>query len=258
MRRTALFLIILAGLLSTEGLAEGPDGDPEADGARILNDLTAANAAKDSSKIDLLLKEILDYAKRGKTEETIEEFGAQLDESFKICKGNWGTLRKIVEAMGELRSKKGSRLLKKVAFQKEGLTKDEEEVQAVAIHAISLMNDPKMVASLIEQTRNKSLVVAKAAYESFKQYATAKGKVRRDIADELIKRLEAENPTAGQSGGVSAEQQDRFNQLKASIVASMQVICRQPTINDVENWREWWRENKKNSRAEAWKDPEKE
>jgi len=252
MKRTALSLMIVAALLR----AEGPD--PEADGARILNDLTAANAAKDSSKIDLLLKEILDYAKTGKTEETIEEFGAQLEESYKLCKGNWGTLRKIVEAMGELRSKKGSRLLKKLAFQKEGASKDEEEVQAVAIHALSLMGDPKLVASLIEQTKAKSLVVAKAAYESFKQYATAKGKVRKEIADDLIKRLEAENPTAGQSGSVSAEQQERFNQLKGSIVASMQAICRQPTINDVENWREWWRENKKNPRADAWKDPEKE
>ncbi|NJN14242.1 MAG: hypothetical protein HC813_00850, partial [Planctomycetes bacterium] len=53
-------------------------------------------------------------------------------------------------------------------------------------------------------------------------------------------------------GTVSAEQQERFNQLKSSIVASMQALCRQPTINDVENWREWWRENKK--RRDAWKD----
>ncbi len=250
MKRPALSLILFAGLVA----AEGPD--PEADGARILNDLTAANAAKDSSKIDMLLREVLDYAKGGKREETIEEFAAQLEESYKVCKGNWGTLRKIVEALGQLRSKKGARALKKIAFQREGQSKDEEEVQALAILAISLMNDPKLVDPIIEQTKAKSLVVAKAAYECLKNYAAAKGKVRRDIADELIKRLEAENPTAAQGGGVSAEQQERFNQLKATIVGSMQAICRQPTINDVENWREWWRENKKNSKADAWKDPE--
>ena len=52
--------------------------------------------------------------------------------------------------------------------------------------------------------------------------------------------------------GAKGEAQKRWEQLSPVIVQSMQSICRQPTINDIENWREWWKENKKDPRA--WKD----
>ena len=101
-------------------------------------------------------------------------------------------------------------------------------------------------------TKHRSVAVAKAAYACFRHYGPAKGKGRKGIAEILMKRLSAEKPAAGQSGKVSAAQQERGEKLEKVIVASMQAICRQDTINDIENWREWWKENKRN--REVWKD----
>ena len=40
--------------------------------------------------------------------------------------------------------------------------------------------------------------------------------------------------------------------LGSMIVSAMQAVTRETTINDIENWRDWWKENK-NSRK-VWKD----
>jgi hypothetical protein len=70
-----------------------------------------------------------------------------------------------------------------------------------------------------------------------------------------MKRMDAEHPNAAPGGGgVSAEAQERWNKLQSTVVATMQAVCRQATINDIENWHEWWRENRKNPKA--WKDDE--
>jgi hypothetical protein len=117
------------------------------------------------------------------------------------------------------------------------------------------MADPRQIDPIGDQCKNRSLPVAKAAYEAFKHYGTAKGKTRKRCAEVLMKRLEAEKPSSGgqQGGGsVSQEAQERWQQLANVIVSSMQAVCHEPTINDVENWREWWKENKR--RAGAWKD----
>ena len=105
-----------------------------------------------------------------------------------------------------------------------------------------------------DMCKAKSKHVAKGAYTAFQSYGTAKGKTRKKCADILMKRLSMEAPSSGGQGGksVSAEKQERWAELQPIIVASMQSITREVTINDVENWREWWKDNK--GASKAWKD----
>ena len=132
-----------------------------------------------------------------------------------------------------------------------------QELQAAAINGLALLRDSKQINGLAEMTKSKSIVVAKAAYIGFKHYGTSPGRVRKNIAGILMKRLDMEKPSSGGGNNVSvsAEQQARWQKLQPAMVESMQAICRQATINDVENWREWWKEKKRDSKF--WKDPKK-
>ena len=66
----------------------------------------------------------------------------------------------------------------------------------------------------------------------------------------------AVQPCPDCGGNVSAEAQKRWQVVAPVIVDSMQSICRDTTIADVDNWRQWWKENRKNRRT--WKDEPKE
>jgi hypothetical protein len=227
----------------------------EVDPAHLLMELTAANKAKDAAKVGTLLKGIAEVGKTSKDPKTIDALAKELGSSFKVCKGNWGTMRAIADTMGELRSKAAISKLKRYAYQKKARDDDHESIQVHALLAIGKIADPKQIDPLGDQCKNRKLPIAKAAYEAFKHYGTAKGKTRKRCAEILMKRLEAEYPSSGgqQGGGsVSQEAQERWQQLANVIVASMQAICHEPTINDVDNWREWWKENKR--RSDAWKD----
>ena len=78
----------------------------------------------------------------------------------------------------------------------------------------------------------------------------------KQVAELLMKRLDSEYPTASSGGNISAEAQERWGKLQEIIVKSLQAVCRETTIIDIENWREWWKDNKRN--AKRWKDPKKE
>ena len=244
MKYAATIALFIAGLAGAE----------EVDPARLLNELTVANKAKDAGKITSLLKGIAEAGKASKDQKVIDALAKELAKSFKVCKGNWGTLRGIADTLGELRSKSAANTLKRYAFQKKAKDENHESVQVQALLAIGKMADPRQIDALGDQCKNRKLKVAKAAYEAFKHYGTASGKTRKRCAEVLMKRLEAEYPSSGGQGGgtVSQEAQERWQELAGVIVASMQAVCREPTINDVDNWREWWKENKK--RAAAWKD----
>jgi len=232
------------------GLAWAEETDP----ARLLNELSAANKAKDAGKIDTLLKAIGEVGKSSKDQKTVDALAKELGLALKTCKGNWGTLRRIADTLGELQSKNTVKVLKRYAYQKKAKDENQESVQVHALLAVGKMADPKQIDSIGDQCKQRKLPVAKAAYEAFKHYGIASGKVRKRCAELLMKRLEAEYPSSGGQGGgtVSKEAQERWQQLADVIVASMQSICREPTINDVDNWREWWKENKK--RSQVWKD----
>jgi hypothetical protein len=232
----------------------GLAGAGEIDPARLLNELTMANKAKDAGKIGSLLKGIAEAGKVSKDKKVIDALAKELGKSFKVCKGNWGTLRGIADALGELRSKNATNALKRYAYQKKVKDENHESVQIHALLAIGKAADPRQIESLGDQCKNRRLKIAKAAYQAFKHYGTANGKTRKRCAEVLMKRLEAEYPSAGGQGGgnVSAEAQERWQELSTVIVASMQAVCHEPTINDVDNWREWWKENKK--RSGTWKD----
>ncbi len=245
MKYAAIIVVFIVGLAGAE----------EVDPARLLMELTAANKAKDAAKIGTLLKGIAEVGKTSKDQKAVDALAKELAASFKVCKGNWGTLREIADTLGELRSKYTAKALKRHAFQKKAKDENHESVQIRALLAVGKMADPRQIDPLGDQCKNRALPVAKAAYEAFKYYGTAKGKVRKRCAEILMKRLEAEYPSSGgqQGGGtVSQEAQERWQQLANVIVASMQAVCHEPTINDVANWREWWKENKK--RSDAWKD----
>jgi len=229
------------------------------DPKKILGDLTLANAAKDTTGIDVAVKEALAWSKGPKDETLVEPMATELATAIKHSKGNWGTLNAIAEALGELRSKDGAKTLKKLALKKEAKDESEERLQATAIVALSKYADTKEIEAFGEMGQSKSVLVAKAAYTAFGSYGTAKGKVRRTCAELLMKRLDAEFPSSGGQGGgggVSKEKQERWAEVSPAIVTSMKALCGPDTqtLNDVENWREWWKENKKNPKASAWKD----
>jgi hypothetical protein len=250
-----------------EGEAEAEDEAPDSkpptviapvDPQKLISDLTLANAVKDVTGIDNAAKQALAWAKGAKPEDaaTIETLAKELGDSIKVVKGNWGTLKVIVEALGELRSKEGAKSLKKLAFKKEAKDQQEEEVQALAIVNLGKLADPKEISAFEEISKSESKIIAKAAYAAFGSYGTAKGRIRKQCVEVLMKRLDMEYPSSGGQGGksVSAEKQERWSDVSPAMVASMKALCREQTINDIENWREWWKDNKKNPKAEAWKD----
>lgn len=228
----------------------------EKDGSKLLNDLTAANEAEDTIKIDLLVRDVQIFGDSTEDQALADSIGGELVKSLKVCKGNWGTLKEIIQAMGALRSKKALNTLKRLGFRKEPAWDDEEAVHIAAILALGRYRDTKLLGGLADQCKSKNVMVARAAYEAFKFYGTEPGRVRKKAAEIIMKRMDAEYPSSAPGGaGISAEQQERWNKLRETVVASMQALCHQPTINDIENWREWWREYKKD--AKAWRDPKK-
>ncbi|MHC4958610.1 MAG: hypothetical protein ACYTGN_09550 [Planctomycetota bacterium] len=231
MRTGPILLVLCAALFAQD------EGRP--DPLKTTNALMKANADKDVLAIQGLLKDISEIGNTSKDAGEVEPIAEQLVVSLKIAK-----------------AKKGEGLLKKLAFKKKFKDEDEEKRQVAAVEAVAKMRNPKLIGKFGDLSKTRSVEIAKAAYASFKNYGTSKGKVRKSCAEILMKRLEAEKPSAGQSGTISAEAQERWKKLESTIVSSMQAVCHQDTINDVENWREWWKENKRN--AKAWKDPKKE
>ena len=249
--RTLLLLGFCGILLAQEDEAK-EEGGERPDPMRTLAALNKANAEKDVTGIGLLLRDISEIGQTSKSAEEVDPLAAALVASLKIAKGNLGTTKKILTALGELRSKTGAKALGRIAFKKKTKNPDEEDMQAAAVLAIAKMRDTKLIKKIADVTKHRRNHVAKSAYESFKEYGPSKARVRKNVAEILMKRLEAEYPSAGGqgSGNVSKEAQERWAQLQTPIVNSLQAVCRQDTINDIENWREWWKENKRGK----WKD----
>ena len=264
--RGILLLSLLAALLISTVRAEDepkPEGEPKpaeeakppVDGVKLLNELTNANSEKDVGRLDLILKSIRDLAESSKDQELLDQIAKELTKSIKFSKGNFGTQRAIIDTMGGLRSKKCLSALKKFAFKKKTKSVEEEALQARALIAVGKYREPKMIGSLEDAAKNRSVTVAMAAYEAFGEYGSSPGKVRKQVAELLMKRLDSEYPTASSGGNISAEAQERWGKLQETIVKSLQAVCHESTIIDIENWREWWKDNKRN--AKRWKDPKK-
>ena len=239
-------------LIAPSGFAQD---DAAPDPTKVLGQLVKANAEKDVTSISILLKTIVEIGQTSKSADEVDPIALALASSFKLAKGNGGVERDIVKAMGELRSTKSTPFLKRLAFKKKVKNKHEEGLQVSAIGALAILRDPKMVKKLADLTKNRNVEIAKATYACFKAYGPSPGKVRKGVAELLMKRLEAEKPAAGQGGKVSAVAQERWQKLEKPMLESMQAVCRQDTINDLENWREWWKEYKKDNKY--WKDKKK-
>ena len=247
---------VTIALLFAAALSWAQDDKPT-DPLKVLSDLMKANAEKDVGTIDTLMKSVIEVGQTSKSPEEVDPIAKELAISFKLAKGNPGIERKIIKAMGELRSRKTLGVLKRWAFRKKVKNEDQESLQVAAIDAIGLLRDPKLVDKIGDVSKSRSVNIAKAAYASLKNYGPSKGRVRRKIAELLMKRLSAEKPSTGQQGGsVSKEAQARWQKVERVMVESMQAVCREDTINDIENWREWWKENKRNPKT--WKDKKKE
>jgi len=242
-----------------EGETKKPEQAPPADPAKTLADLTLANAAKDVTRIDIAVKEAHAWAKVAKDEVMMESMAVELAEALHAAKGNWGTLVLAMEALGDLHSTKtAAKTLRRYATQKKVKDTNEEKLQATAVLGLGNLEDQKDIGDFEEISKSESTEIAKAAYTALGKFGTAKGKVRKQCAEILMKRLDMEYPSSGGQGGktVSKEKQERWNQVSPAMVQSMKALCKEATINDIENWREWWKENKKNPKAEAWKDDE--
>jgi hypothetical protein len=244
---------------AAEGGAEEEEGksklDPvptaPVDPVKVISDLTLANAAEDVPRIDEAAKEALRWGQAGaKDEAQAETMAKELTLSIKAAKGNWGTLDVIVKALGELRTKEGAKALKKLAFQKKAKDEQHEKLQATAIVALGKLADPREVAGFEEVAKHDSKLVAKAAYEALGCYGTAKAKVRKEVVELLMKRMDMEYPASKDGKAASAEKQERWTDVSPAIVSALKALCRDNTINDIDNWREWWKENKK----KPWKD----
>ena len=250
------YSVPLALLLITLPLGAEEDSAPDA--AKVLADLTIANKAKDLGKIGRLMKSVEAAAKVEDADRAVlDGISKELKTSYKLSKGNWGTLKKIVKLQGELRSKNGVSFLKRIAFQKEATDDNHAALQMLAIDAIGKLADARMVRNFEDLCKNRNKEVAKAAYASLRHYASSNGKTRKKVAALVIKRMSMEKPSSGGQGGksVSAEAQERWAALQPIIIKTLQGICREPTIASVDNWVEWWGENK--GRSPAWKDEKK-
>ncbi len=238
----------------SEQEASKPEPMPPPDPAQLLADLEAAVEAKDAAKIGALLPGITEVGRTSKAEAEIDGFASLLLKGLALAKDadDHDLQRKVIDCLGELRSKKSAGALKRLAFAKKTKDEKEEELKARAILAVSTLRDVGLSDDIAEEMKDRSVVVAKAACEALRHYDTAKGSLRLKVAELVMKRLDAEYPAAGQSGKVSEEQRKRWNELSPAMLATMQAICRQPTIVEIENWREWWKENKKSPKA--WKD----
>lgn len=247
----ALALVALVAGLRAEDEEESkpepaaPPGDP----VKLLSDLQAAIAAKDVAKVGALCKPIADVGKSGKSGEEIDALAEELSKGLGFKEAD--VRGEVLKALTELRSLKASGPLKKYIGRKVKGDR-EEELVGQAIDALGSAADPGEVDFIADMMKEQSIYIAKGACGAFKHYAKAKAKVRKQIAELVMKRMEGEKPSSGgQSGGkASAEQQKRWDALSPLLVGSMQALCRQPTIADVESWREWWKENKK----KPWKD----
>ena len=243
----ALLFIVTMPVASAQD-AKAPDG------AQLLNDLTAANKEKDSTVIAALVPKIAEYGKAAKDKKVIDGLAKELTTSYKVCKGNWGTLRGILDTLGTLRSSKGESLLKKAAFMKDADNEDQISIQVHGLHAIGQFADKKYVDKIVDASKSRENKIAIAAYETLKNYGIAKGKVRKEVAENLMKRIEAEYPytTNANSTNPGEAAIKRWGEVQKPIIAALQSVCHESTIADIDNWREWWKENKKN--AKRWKD----
>ena len=230
----------------------GPPAGPTEDGAELILKLEVAMEGKgDIDLIDKLCNRIQDFAKTSKDQVQIDILATMLHKALK--KKDLLLKLKVLETLGELQSPKSTKVLKRYAFVKVK-KEDAVKLKAVAVAAIAKYRDPKNIANLGDAMKSRDLTTAKNAIRGMEGYRNAKGKHRKKVAELLMKRLAGERPSGGSqgSGNISAEQRERWNKLGPLIVSAMQAVTRETTITDIENWRDWWKENK-NSRK-VWKD----
>jgi len=247
----ALLSLSLLGLV-----ASGTVAKEKSEAKQLLEKLEKANKEKDSSAIDSLCQPIRELALGSKDQKELDPLADELADSVKVCRGNWGTLDKVVSTLGDLRSKKGLRTLRMLAFPRRDLESDDERgLQLTAIDAIGKMRSRRMIRALEDLSKERNNAVAMAAYGAFKHYGPEKGRVRRQIVEILMKRISLEYPSqGGQSDkNVSAAKYERWRELQPVIVESLQVLCRQNTITSVDVWQEWWDENE-SPRSKVWQD----
>lgn len=253
MKIRLLALLFAASFAIAEGDEPAATDEAAPDPEAVLVKLEKANDEKDSFGVDRMIPEIVASAK-GADEKMRDKLAKELAKSLKISKGNWGTLKKIVEGLGELRSKDGIRAISRIAYQDDAEEGDEQELQAYALVAIGKIGDKRQIGKLEDMAKERNDVVAAAAYEAFKYYGDAKGRTRKKVAEILMKRIEAEYPYSTGSGkSVSNAQVERWKKISPTIVDALRSVCHQKTLNSIDNWREWWAENEDN--RDAWRDP---
>ena len=81
-----------------------PKGDPESefDAVKLLSEIVKANEATDITELSGLMEDVTTFAKAAKTAAEVDPIAAELGRSLKVAKGNHGTQKRILAALGEL------------------------------------------------------------------------------------------------------------------------------------------------------------
>ena len=248
MKRSALSIVLAATLVVA---GTDPEGVSLSD---LADELEQAIQDKDASRISNVAERVEGAVSADEQGEAADQLAVQLSKAAKVAKRDLDALEFVLEALGHLRSRKGAPTLKRFAFRKDAKDERAADLQALALVALGRMADSRQLRGIEDQTKNRNMTVAKGAYTSLVGYASANGKTRKRVAEILMKGLLNEYPRYSPSNGkyVSDEKRKRWSKLSGSIVRSLQAVCRQPTITSVDDWEQWWRENKR--KTKSWRD----
>ena len=246
MRNTVL-LLLLAGSAPAGGILSTAAWKSEPAAPALLEAFKLANENKDAGRVAALLARVrvedMSAAER-------DGLAQELGRSLAAFRKNLEIEREVVNTLGELRSKRALAPLKRFAFRRKPRSDRDVSLQVAALHALGKQRDPKLLGAFEKVLSNHNIDVAKAAYTGLGHYADAKARVRKRVAEILIKRLLLEYPGDGSGAWVSNEQWARWRSISSAIVSSLQSVSHEATINDPEDWRRWWKETKR----KPWRD----
>jgi len=234
--------------LASQAAAAGEEG------TGLVEKAAAANKAKDAHALKAVLANVPAEGAAGANTALSGPLAVSLAQSLRVFKSDRDLRMEIVDALGKLRTKRAKSALKRIALRRKVKDPQEQELQARALLALGKFQEPGLIEGIGKQAKTRSLVVATADYRCFASYEGASGRVRKRVAEFLMKRMELEYPAYSNSNGkwISAEKRQRWRAVSSAIVRSLQAVTGQETINDIGTWREWWRENKASRRA--WSD----
>jgi len=246
--RHAYWAMLFGALLLLGGLAAA-----ETDRAALPSKIEKANDEEAVHRIESLAKTVAGLEWTEKHEKLAEDVGRELYDSLGEVDEDWDARGAVIDALGAVGGRYARRALPRIAFR-EAREGPERRMRVRALHAAGRLLEPRYLDSFEDAARELETDVAVAAYEALAAYGKADARIRRRVADLLMGRLRAEQPSyGGQSDkNISDAAYARWRKVQRPIVDALQAVCRQHTISHPGAWRQWWDENEDN--PEAWRD----